>query len=87
MRNRALGHPIGPGGKGGHRFRGNLAFALGDRDAERAPFRVDKVGVGFKLLPAAGPQEAGLDHRAYPVGGRIEAELHEGLCIPAAQVQ
>ena len=38
---RALGHPVGAGGKGGHRFGSDLTLALGDGGSERTPFGIE----------------------------------------------
>ena len=72
--------------EGSQRLLGDLALALGDAQAEGPPLRVEGPGVAIQRLPAADPQEARLDHRADPLGGRVEAELHERLGIPATQL-
>lgn len=85
LSHRALGHAVGTGGKGGNGLFGNLAFALGHGVTERSPLQIDGVGVRVELLTTAHTQEAGLYDQTYPVGGRVEAELHEGLGVPATQ--
>ncbi|MNF71607.1 hypothetical protein D3C84_535600 [compost metagenome] len=71
--------------RSGNGLFGNLAFALGHSVTERSPLQIDDVGVRVELLATTHAQEAGLYDRTYPVGGRVEAELHEGLGVPATQ--
>ncbi|MNI55546.1 hypothetical protein D3C73_1105050 [compost metagenome] len=85
LSHRSLGQAVGTGGKGGNGLFGNLAFALGHSVTERSPLQIDDVGVRVELLATTHAQEAGLYDRTYPVGGRVEAELHEGLGVPATQ--
>ncbi|MNP26170.1 hypothetical protein D3C76_1190120 [compost metagenome] len=84
---RALGHLVRTFGNLAQSFRGDLAFALGDGTAERPPVLVDHVGIGFQLLAAADAGEPRFDHRTDPVGRWIQAELHEGLGVAAAEFQ
>lgn len=85
LSHRSLGHAVGTGGKGSDGLFGNLAFALGHGVTERSPLQIDDVGVRVELLATTHAQEAGLYDRTDPVGGRVEAELHEGLGVPATQ--